>query len=203
MRGKAIIVGGIGLLVAAALSVNAQTSGTRTTAASLTSLLAARTQVTAAENDVTLAQRTTAAAPATKPISEPAEKSDLETKPAAPKVAALGAGCQAAIDSLKTLHQNEVAEDATERTATASDQAEDAMEALHLKDALLAARTACAPTPTTACSAAISALQAQFKGLPTEELAESHSFSLRNLPTDLTSLKAAFGAVAAACGDRE
>ena len=211
MRGKAIIVGGIGLLVAAALSVNAQTSGTRTTAASLTSLLAARTQVTAAENEVTLAERTTAAVPATKPISEPAEKPDVDAKPAAPKVAISGA-CQTAIANLKTLHQADVAEDGKERTtsleprsttAAASEQNEDTTEAQAWKGALLSARAACIPQPTTACSAAIAALQAQLQNVHTEELGELHPISERDWLGDLASVRTAFSAVATACANRE
>ena len=211
MRGKAIIVGGIGVLVAAALSVNAQNSGQRTTTASLASLVAARTQITTAERETTIAVRSTAAQPATEPETEAAEKPDVDAKPAAPKPAISGA-CQTAIAKLKTMHQADVAEDAGERTtsfeplsaaAAASEQKEDATEAQAWKSALLSARAACIPQPTTACSAAITALQAQLQNVHTEELGELHPISERDWLGDLSAVRTAFSAVQTACGQRE
>ena len=211
MRGKAIIVGGIGLLVAAALSVNAQNSGPRTATASLASLVAARTQITTAERETTIAVRLTAAQPAAEPETEVAEKSDVDAKPATPKVA-ISVGCQQAIADLKTMHQTDVAEDAKERTtslalrsatAAASEQNEDATEAQAWKSALQSARAACIPQPTTACSAAITALQSQLQNLHTEELGELHPISERDWFGDLTSVRTAFSAVQTACAQRE
>lgn len=211
MRGKAIIVGGIGVLVAAALSVNAQNGNQRTTTASLASLVAARTQVASAEREITIAERSTSTESATKPDSEPAEKHDVDTKPTAPKVT-ISDACQNAIANLKALHKANVAEDAKERTtalesrsvtAVATEQNEDATEAQAWKGALLSARAACVPQPTTACSSAISALQAKLQSLHTEELGELHAISELDWIGDLASVRTAFSAVATACGNRE
>lgn len=208
MRGKAIIVGAIGLLTAAALSVNAQNAGQRTTTASLASLLTARTQVASAEREVTIAERSTDAA--TKPDSEPAEKPDVETKPAAPRVT-ITAACQQAIANLKALHQADVAEDARERSglqpvsaaALAAARAEEVAEAQQWRTALLAARTACVPQPTAACRSAINGLQAQLQSLHTIGLAQLQAISERNWAGNLASVRTAFSAVATACAQRE
>ena len=211
MRGKAIIVGGIGVLVAAALSVNAQNGNQRTTTASLASLVAARTQITTAERETTTAVRLTAAQPAAEPQTEAAEKPDVDTKPTAPKVA-LSDACQQAIAGLKAKHLADVAEDAKERTtaletrsaaAVATEQSEDATEAQAWKSALQSARVACVPKPSTACSAAITALQNQLQNLHTEELGELHPISERDWFGDLTSVRTAFSAVQTACANRE
>lgn len=206
MRRKAIIVGAIGVLGAAALSVSAQNSGQGTTA-SLGSLVAARAQVVTAEREVTVAVPAALTAATTKPETEATEKPDVDTKPAAPRIS-LSATCQAAIANLKAMHQADVAEDAKERSsasepesaaALATDRSEDATEAQSWKNALLAARTACVPKPTTACASAISAVQAQLQALHTEELGELHAITESDWLGDLTSVRTAFSAVAAAC----
>jgi hypothetical protein len=210
VRGKAIIVGGIGVLVAAALSVNAQTGNQRTTTASLASLVAARTQVATAEREITIAGRSTATEPASKSESEPAEKPDVDTKPAAPKVT-ISAACQQAIANLKALHQADVAEDATERSglqpvsaaSLAAARAEEVIEVQQWRTALLAARTACVPQPTAACRAAINGLQAQLQSLHTVGLDQLRAISERNWAGNLASVRTAFSAVATACANRE
>ena len=211
MRGKAIIVGAIGVLAATALTVNAQHSGQGTTKGSLGSLVAARAQVVTAEREVTVAVPAVLTVASTKPEPESSEKPDVETKPAAPRVT-LSDACQKAIADLKAMHQADVAEDAKERgaatepesaTALAADKSEDATEAQHWKAGLLSARTACVPQPTSACTTAISALQAQLQALHTEELGELRPIMERDWPGDLATIRAAFSAVAAACAKTE
>ncbi|HVH66201.1 MAG TPA: hypothetical protein VM674_09200 [Candidatus Acidoferrum sp.] len=211
MRRKAIIVGAVGVLAAAALTVNAQQSGQGTTSGTLGSLVAARAQVVSEEREVSIAVRSTSISPVTKSETEPAEKPDVDAKPAAPNVT-LSAACQTAIANLKAMHKGDVAEDAKERTAAtepesatalATDKSEDATEAQNWKNALQAARTACVPQPTTACASAISALQAQLQALHTEELGELHAVTERDWLGDLASVRTAFSAVAAACPKSE
>jgi hypothetical protein len=210
VRGKAIIVGGIGILTAAVVSVNAQNAAQGTTTASLASLVAARAQVETAEREVAIAVRSTASEPATKPVDESAEKADVDVKPATPRVT-ITAGCQSAINNLKTLHQQDVAEDSKERaglqtesaTALAAERSEDAAEAQQWKSALLAAHNACVAQPTTACKAAITSLQTQLQALHTEELGELHPISERDWLGDLASVRTAFSAVQSACPIRE
>ena len=209
MRRMALIAGVIAALAIAALTLNTANAAPRPAQGSVISLVAATRSIAAADRDeLALAARATAVA---KPTSEPAEKPDVEARPAAPKVT-ISAGCQQAINNLKTLHQADVTEDAAERTAqpqtaaaTATDRAEDATEAQQWVKALMSARAACLPQPTAACQAEIASLQIELQTIRTEELAEV-SVSTRDQSewlADWMSIRTAFSAVATACATRE
>ena len=71
-------------------------------------------------------------------------------------------------------------------TALQAARAEDLAEAQQWRNALTAARTACLPAPSAACQAAITNLQ-----------------TLLQATRELAGLKAAFAAVATACGHRD
>lgn len=212
MRGKAIIIGAMGVVALATLTVNAQNSTSRTaTKGSVTTLLAATTRLASEREEVSLVVRATTSAVAQAPAAtKPAEKDEVETKAVEPKVT-ITADCQAAITKLKTMHTAEVAEDAKERgaaesestTAAASDQAEDAAEAQQWKTALTAARTACVPQPTTACRTAITGLETMLSTLHTEELGELQTHTQVDWTADFGAVRTAFSAVQTACPERE
>jgi hypothetical protein len=208
VRGKAIIIGAMGVVAVATLTANAQNTTSRTTSGSVATLLAATTRVAAEREDIEVAARATASPVAVSPSARPEEKT--ETKSVAPRVA-ISAACQSAITHLKDLHTADVAEDAQERaaikanplSATTGDQAEDTAEAQQWKTALLAARTACVPAPLTACREAISGLQTVLTALHTQELAELPARTEVDWMTDLSAVRTAFSAVQAACPERE
>ena len=208
MRTKLIITGAIGVLAAATLTVNAQTSTQKTTPGSVARLLAASTQVARTDrDDITVASRVIASAAAqaksVKPEAAESEKGE-PVRSAAPKVT-LPSGCQAAITAFKSFRQSQATEDANERASagaaaqalTASDRTEDAAEAQQWIAALTTVRTACVPQVLTSCRMALLALQPLLQSLRNDELSESRtgtdSFS------DGNALRAGFGAVAAAC----
>ena len=192
MRTKAMITGAIAAIGLATLTANAASNPHPSSRGSVVSLVAGTTTIIKADRDeMTLATRATAA-----PVSsKPAERVVAAVKPAAPRFA-LSAGCQQAIDSLKGLHQADVAEDAAERatqqavsvTALQAERAEDLAEAQQWRNALTAARTACLPAPSATCQAAILNLQTLLQATRSR---------------DLAGLKAAFAAVATACGHRD
>jgi hypothetical protein len=208
VRRIALIAGAIAALAVAALTLNTANAAPRGVQGSLVSLVAAtRTMATADREQVALAVR---ASPVPK-TTEPVEKPDVEVKPAAPKVA-ITAGCQQAIDHLKSLHQGDVAEDATERTgqpqtaATAlADRAEDTTETQKWVAGLMAARAACVSQPAAACQAEIVSLQSVLQTTRTEELGEISSFSSDKSEwlADWMRVRTAFSAVATACANRE
>jgi hypothetical protein len=208
VRGKAIIIGAMGVVAVATLTANAQNTTSRTTSGSVATLLAATTRVAAEREDIEVAARATTSPVAVSPSARPEEKT--ETKSVAPRVA-ISAACQSAITHLKDLHTADVAEDAQERatikanplSATTGDQAEDTAEAQQWKTALLAARTACVPAPLTACREAISGLQTVLTALHTQELAELPTRTEVDWMTDLSAVRTAFSAVQAACPERE
>jgi hypothetical protein len=205
VRIKAIILGAIAALGMATLTANANTTATRQESGSLASLVAATTSVTkAADREVVAAAtRSTASEKATEPSEKPVVAA---IKSVAPRPAQVSAACQQAMNALKAMRQADVAEDTTERAQPSSaaaidaDRAEDVADAQQWKQALLAARTACMPQPTAACQAALSSLQALLPGNRPQEWSD-----LVKLPTpiDLTALRAAFAAVATACGHRD
>jgi hypothetical protein len=178
VRIKAIMLGAIAALGMATLTANANTTATRQESGSLVSLVAATTTVTkAADREVVAAAaRSTASEKATEPSEEPVVAA---IKSVAPRPAQVSAACQQAMNALKAMRQ---------------------ADAQQWKQALLAARTACMPQPAAACQAALSSLQALLPGNRPEELSD-----LVKLPTpiDLTALRAAFAAVATACGHRD
>ena len=202
MRIKTIIVGGIAAL-ALALTANVGITATPRVSGSLVSLVAATTTVTeTADRDlVAVATRSTDRGR----TAEPPEKPVVALKPVATRALQLTAACQQAIDRLETMLRADVAEDAAERAAQqppsaasiAADRAEDLAEVQRWKQALMAARTACQPQPTSACLAALISLQALLPSDRPEEWS-----ALIQLPSqiDLTGLRAAFTAVAVACG---
>jgi hypothetical protein len=216
VRTKAIITGAIAVLAAAGLTANAQTSAQRMTPGTVASqlatatLVAATAQVVASDrDDIGVAIRSTTAKPAT----EANDKPDSDVKGARP---AIGTACQQAINTLKAMHQADVAEDAKERTAsrgddrvlswtalTAAERAEDAAEAQQWKNALAAARSACVPQPATACKAAVSNLQSVLQTLHATELAELPTRVETDWAADVASVRTAFSAVATACASRE
>jgi hypothetical protein len=210
VRGKAIIIGAMGVVAVATLTANAQNTTSRTSGGSVATLLAATTRVAAEREDIALAARATTSPVAVSPSAKPEEKTEVETKSIAPRVA-ISAACQSAITHLKDLHTADVAEDAQERaalkantlSATTGDQAEDAAEAQQWKTALLAARTACIPAPLTACRDAISGLQTVLTALHTQELAELPTRTEVDWMTDLSAVRTAFSAVQTACPERE
>ena len=205
MRIKAIMVGAIGALALATLTASANIAATTRTSGSLMSLVAATTTVaTVADRDeATVAATRSAESEKTEPAVEPV----VAVKPTA-RVLRASAACQQAINTLKAMHQADLAEDAAERTAQqplsavtiAADRAEDLAELGRWRQALMAARTACLPQPTAACQAAITSLQALLPADRPEEWSD-----LVRLPNqiDLTALRAAFTAVATACADRD
>src|SRR5439155_20582945 len=140
---------------------------------------------------VTVATRSTES----EKTAETAVKPVVPVKPVAPRAFQTNPACQQAIDTLKAMHQADVAEDATERAAQqpisaatiAAERAEDLAEIQPWSQALMAARTACMPQPTTACQAALTSLQALK--LPNQ--------------IDQAGLRAAFTAVATACAHRD
>ena len=189
MRTKAMITGAIAAIGIATLTANAGAPRPNSLG-SVVSLLAGTTTIMKA--DVSVATRGAITAPA---IARPAEKPVVAVKPASARFT-LSAACQQAINALKALHQADVAEDAAELasrqplslTALQAARAEDLAEAQQWRNALTAARTACLPAPSAACQAAISNLQILLRPSRT---------------TDLAGLKAAFAAVATACGHRD
>jgi hypothetical protein len=207
VRIKAIVLGAVAALAMATLTANAGTMATPRVSGSLVSLVAATTAVTkvADREEVTVATRSTES----EKVAEAAQKPVVAIKPAAPRALQTSAACQQAIATLKAMHAADVAEDATERAAAqqplsaaaiAADRAEDLAEAAQWKQALTAARTACLPQPSVACQTALSNLQA----LRPANLPEDWRDMVK-LPTqiDMAALRAAFTAVATACGHRD
>lgn len=209
MRGKAIIIGAMGVVAVATLTANAQNSPSRTTAGSVATLLAATTRVAAEREDIAVAARTTTSPVAVTQSAKPEETTEVETERVEPKVT-ITAACQAAITHLKNLHQADVAEDAQERasaettSAATADQAEDTTEGQQWKTSLLAARTACVPQPTTACQRALSNLQAVLHTLhPAESGDNDFRTQITSLTADWSAVRTAFSAVQTACPERE
>lgn len=206
MRMKAIVLGAVAALAMATLTANAGTTATPRVSGSLVSLVAATTTVAkvADRDEVTVATRSTE----TEKAAESALKPVVAVKPLTPRAPQPSAACQQAIDTLKAMHQADVAEDTTERASQqplsaatiAADRAEDLTEVQPWTKALLAARTACLPQPSAACQAAIAALQALRPTTVPEDWRDL--VKLPN-PIDLTALKAAVTAVASACGHRD
>jgi hypothetical protein len=206
VRIKAIMVGAIAALALATLTANASTTVTPRASGSLVSLVAATTTVAkvADRDEATVVAMHSAESEKT----EPAVKPVVAVKPVTPRVLQASAACQQAINTLKAMRQADVAEDNTERaaplqlsaTSVAADRAEDLADAQQWKQALLAARTACEPQPTAACQAALTSLQALLAANRPEEWSD-----MVKLPgqIDLTALRAAFTAVATACGHRD
>ena len=193
MRIKAIMVGAIAGLALATLTANAGSTATPRVSGSLVSLLAATTTVTkvADREAATVATRSGESEKAAEPAVNPV----VAVKPVTPRVLQTTAACQQAIDTLKAMHQADVAEDITERAAQApisaaaiaAERAEDLAEIQPWRQALMSARTACMPQPTMACQAALTSLQALK--LPNQ--------------IDQAGLRAAFTAVATACARRD
>jgi hypothetical protein len=204
VRIKAITVGAIAGLALATLTANAGTTATPRVSGSLVSLVAATTTVAKAADreTATVATRNAESEEAT----EPAVKPVVAMKP--PRVRQTTAACQQAIATLKGMHQADVAEDVTERAAQqpisaatiAAERAEDLAEVQPWRQALMTARTACMPQPTAACQAALTSLQTLVPANRPESWSE-----LVKLPNqiDQAGLRAAFTAVAAACGHRD
>jgi hypothetical protein len=210
VRGKAIIIGAMGVVAVATLAANAQNSASRTTSGSVATLLAATTRVAAEREDIAVAARATTSPLAVTQSANAEEKTEVESKSGEPRVT-ITAACQSAITHLKALHTADVAEDAQERaaikanpvSATTGDQAEDTAEAQQWKTALLAARTACVPAPLTACREAISGLQTVLTVLHTEEIGELQTRTELDWMADLSAVRTAFSAVQTACPERE
>jgi len=211
VRGKAIIIGAMGVVAAATLTANAQNAASRPTAGSLATLVAATKHVATERDEIALAVRaTTSPAAATKPAAKPEEKSEAETKDVERKIT-ITAECQAAITHLKDLHKADVAEDAQERSsaqaelaaALVADRAEDAAEAEKWKTASLAARTACVPQVPTACKTALTNLQTELQTLHTEGIGDFRSRPPADWMTDFGGVKTAFSAVQTACPERD
>jgi len=208
VRIKAIVLGAVAVLAMVTLTANAGTTATPRISGSLDSLVAATTTVTrTVERDAaTVATRSTDS----DRTAEPAEKPVVAVKPAAPRAPQTTAACLQAINTLKAMHQADVSEDAAERAAIAqqswsaaalaADRAEDLAEAQRWTQALTATRTACQPQPTAACQAALTALKAL---LPVWRPEEWSVMIKSPNQIDLTALRAAFTAVATACGQRD
>jgi len=208
VRIKAIILGAIAALALATLTAGAGTTATARVSGSLVSLVAATTTVTktADRDDLTVAARSTDSDKS----GEPAEKPVVAVRPVAPRALQTTAACQQAINTLKTMHQADVTEDAAERAATAqqplsaaallADRIEDLAEAQRWSQALTATRAACQPQPTAACQAALTSLRALLVVWRPEAWSD-----LVRLPNqvDLAAVRAAVTAVATACADRD
>jgi hypothetical protein len=200
------MVGAIAALALATLTANASTAATHQGSGSLVSLVAATTTV------ATVADRDEATVAATRSAesekTEPAVKPVVAVKPVAPRAPQPSAACQQAIDALKAMHQADMAEDTKERAGLqplsaatiAADRAEDLAEVQPWNQALMAARTACLPQPSAACQAALASLKALLPANRPEEWSDMVKLPS---PIDLTALRAAFAAVAAACGHRD
>jgi len=192
VRTKAMITGAIAAIGIATLTANASSAPHPNSLGSVVSLLAGTTTIMKADDDVSVATRGAITPPA---IARPAEKPVAVVKPASARFT-LSAACQQAINALKALHQADVAEDAAELasrqplslTALQAARAEDLAEAQQWRSALTVARTACLPGPSAACQTAITNLQTLLQTTRIRELA---------------GLKAAFAAVATACGHRD
>ncbi len=208
MRTKTIILGAIAALALVTLSANAGNRATPQGQGSLVSLVAATTTVARADRDATAAA-TAIHAEAVEAVTKPV----VAARPV-PKVT-VSAACQDAINTLKALHQADVAEDTAERAAAgqppsasaiAADKTEDAAELQKWQTALLAARAACLPQPNAACQAAIAALQAlRANGADDwrQWIEQWHDFRTVNWTAQLASLRTAVSAVATACGERD
>ena len=208
MRTKTIILGAIAALALVTLSANAGNRATPQGQGSLVSLVAATTTVARADRDATAAA-TAIHAEAVEAVTKPV----VAARPV-PKVT-VSAACQDAINSLKALHQADVAEDTAERAAAgqppsasaiAADKTEDAAELQKWQTALLAARAACLPQPNAACQAAIAALQAlRANGADDwrQWIEQWQDFRTVNWTAQFASLRTAVSAVATACGERD
>jgi hypothetical protein len=208
VRIKAIVLGAVAVLATVTLTANAGTTATPRISGSLVSLVAATTTVTrTVERDsVTVATRSTDS----EKTAEPAEKPAVAVKPVAPRAPQITTACLQAINTLKAMHQADVTEDAAERAATAqqplsatalaADRAEDLAESQRWTQALSATRTACQPQTSAACLSALTSLKAL---LPVWRPEEWTIMIKSPNPIDLTALRAAFAAVAAACGSRD
>ena len=208
MRTKTIILGAIAALALVTLSANAGNRATPQGQGSLVSLVAATTTVARADRDATAAA-TAIHAEAVEAVTKPV----VAARPV-PKVT-VSAACQDAINTLKALHQADVAEDTAERAAAgqppsasaiAADKTEDAAELQKWQTALLAARAACLPQPNAACQAAIAALQAlRANGADDWRpwIEQWQDFRTVNWTAQFASLRTAVSAVATACGERD
>ncbi len=210
MRTKTIILGAIAALALVTLSANAGNRATPQAQGSLVSLVAATTTVARADRDATATAAATAIhAEAVEAVTKPV----IAARPV-PKVT-VSAACQDAINTLKALHQADVAEDTAERAAAgqppsasaiAADKTEDAAELQKWQTALLAARAACLPQPNAACQAAIAALQAlRANGADDwrQWIEQWQDLRTVNWTAQLASLRTAVSAVATACGERD
>lgn len=213
MRSKLIITGAIAVLAAATLTVNAENSAQKTNAARTASAVALFARTVSADReevaiDVPAATTTVTTTAAAKPDIEQSSKPDTDSKPAA--TPALPAACTDAIANLKSMHQADVSEDATERTnaatesaaTIAADKSEDMTEGQSWTKALMAAHTACEPQPLVGCQTALSGLQTVLASLRTQELAEP-SGSAMDFAADFAPVHTAFSAIAMACANRE
>jgi len=210
VRSKLIITGAIGVLAVATLTVNAQNASSKTTTGSVGTLLAASAQVVKADRDeVAIDTRVTASAAANaqsvRPAAAESEKTEVAARPAVPR-SAIPAGCQSAIAALKSLHDADVAEDASERTAAAptaaalaAERSEDLIEAQKWAAALVKARAMCLPLAATACQTAVAGLQPVLQTLRNEELMEQQSRVETDSASDVAAVRTAFSAVAMAC----
>ncbi len=210
MRTKTIILGAIAALALVTLSANAGNRATPQAQGTLVSLVAATTTVARADRDATATAAATAIhAEAVEAVTKPV----VAARPV-PKVT-VSAACQDAINTLKALHQADVAEDTAERAAAgqppsasaiAADKTEDAAELQKWQTALLAARAACLPQPNAACQAAIAALQAlRANGADDwrQWIEQWQDLRTVNWTAQLASLRTAVSAVATACGERD
>lgn len=204
MRRIALITGAMTALVLAALTLNTANAAPRGAQGSVVSLVAATRAIATQDRDkVVLAAR----ARTPRKASEPAEKPDVATTPATPRVA-ITAGCQQAISHLKVLYLADLSEDASERTgpletaaAFLADRAEDATEAQNWLAALMAARAACVAQPTAACASGIASLQLVLQTTRAEELAElqTAAWDQPDWLAEWMSVRTAFSALATAC----
>src|SRR2546422_5446258 len=151
-----MISGAIAAIGLATLTANAGNNTHTGSQGSVVSLVAGTRTIGKADRDeVAFATRIVMGSPVS------AVKRAAAVKPAVPRVT-LSAGCQAAINALKALHQADVAEDAAERASQqpvtaatlAADRAEDLAEAQQWRTALTAARPARPPAPRAARPAA-------------------------------------------------
>ena len=206
MRTKLIITGAIGVLAAATLTVNAQTTPQKANPGSVARLLAASAQIARTDHDdLTIAAHVaaTAAAQSVKPEVAEFEKAE-PVRPTAPKLT-LSASCQAALTTFKAARVAEAAEDAKERStasaddqaATAADRTEDAAEAQQLIAALAPVKAACMPAVPTTCRMALAGLLPLLQSLRNDEWSESRT-GTDSFP-DGTALRAGFASVAATC----
>jgi hypothetical protein len=213
VRSKLIITAAIGLMAAVTLTVNAESAAHRSDSHRSMGIVALDLKTVSAERDRPTAIEASATpepSETPKPDVKESSKPDVDARPAS--TPASSSACATAIANLKSMHQADVSEDASERaaagsesrmTASTSDRPEDMTEAQNWVNALKAAHSACSPQPLSAmCRSAITGLETVFFSLRQQELSEPQALEPDFL-SDFGAVRSAFSAIQMACPDRD